>query len=143
MKNSLMKSLVCLCLVLASISAQAAVRYWDLNGSAAGAGSTAPSGTWDTASANWNDAADGTGTATNFAAGDIAVFSAGGDATGSYTITGTGVTFGSVTNEDGICTLGTTAFPLGPTALCRYQRLSLRQLHRGFNDHPGWRTYSE
>ena len=113
MKNSLMKSLVCLCLVLASISAQAAVRYWDLNGSAAGAGSTAPSGTWDTASANWNDAADGTGTATNFAAGDIAVFSAGGDATGSYTITGTGVTFGSVTNEDGICTLGTTAFPLG------------------------------
>ena len=115
MKNSIMKNIVCLCLTLAGVSAQAMVRYWDLNGSAAGAGGTQPSGTWDTTSANWNDTADGTGTVGTFTnnVGDIAVFSAGGDATSTYTITGTGVTFGSVTNEDGIVTLGGTGFPLG------------------------------
>jgi autotransporter-associated beta strand protein len=62
--------------------------YWDLNGTTAGAGGPAPNGTWNTANENWNVAADGVGTGTvSWAAGRIAVFSAGSDATGTYTVT--------------------------------------------------------
>ena len=42
-----------------SCAAQATL-YWDLNGAAAGAGGSAPAGTWDTAAANWNDNEYGT-----------------------------------------------------------------------------------
>lgn len=62
-------------------------RYWDTDGSTAGAGGTSPSGTWDAASANWNNAA-GSGTATAWnGVNEAAVFSAGTGATGSYTVT--------------------------------------------------------
>lgn len=62
-------------------------RYWDTNGITAGSGGATPSGTWDAASANWNNAA-GSGTATVWnGTNEAAVFSAGTDATGSYTVT--------------------------------------------------------
>ena len=63
--------------------------YWDLNGTTAGAGS-APSGTWDTSSSNWSTDPNGAVAAGPWA-GTKAIFSAGSDATGSYTITVSGV----------------------------------------------------
>jgi fibronectin-binding autotransporter adhesin len=62
--------------------------YWDTNGTTAGAGGTTPSGTWKTtgSNANWNTVSAGTGTTANWTNNSIAVFSAGTDATGSYTV---------------------------------------------------------
>src|SRR5208337_4436346 len=62
--------------------------YWDLNGATAGAG-TAPSGTWDSTSTNWSSSANGT-VATGPWAGQNAIFSAGSDATGAYTVSVSG-----------------------------------------------------
>ncbi len=62
--------------------------YWDINGSTANAGGATPSGTWNTSQAFWNNA---TGTGTPYVWGntglETAVFAAGTDATGSYTVT--------------------------------------------------------
>ena len=59
--------------------------YWDMNGPTLGAG-TAPSGTWDTTSTNWTYDPNG-GIYTGPWWGTNAIFSAGSDATGSYTVT--------------------------------------------------------
>jgi len=61
--------------------------YWDINGSASGAGGATPTGTWNASNLNWNDVADGTNTTTAWTAGLDAVFAAGTDATGTYTNT--------------------------------------------------------
>jgi len=91
-------SLVCLALSVAS--ANAAPSYWDSNGSTAGAG-TAPNGTWD-ADAFWSTSSGGTASTTTWTSGDTAVFSAGTDATDSYTNTiATEVTAGGIIFEDG------------------------------------------
>ena len=62
--------------------------YWDINGSTTGSGGPTPTGNWNTTVATWNTAS-GTGTA--FVWGntglETAVFAAGTDATGSYTVT--------------------------------------------------------
>lgn len=80
--------------------------YWDLNGTAAGAGSDSPSGTWDAANLYWNDTPDGTGATNAWTAGITAVFSAGTDATNSYTVTVDGTQeIGGLTFEDGTVTL--------------------------------------
>lgn len=81
--------------VLALFSCMAAtsicqtIVYWDTNGATAGAGGATPSGTWKTSGAanrNWGNSA-GTAATSNWVNGDIAVFSAGSDATGSFTVT--------------------------------------------------------
>ena len=74
--------------------------YWDLkNGSGAG---TAPVGNWDTTSSNWNTTATGTGSAGVWTNGNIAVFSAGTDATGTYNVTITSaVSAASITAQEG------------------------------------------
>jgi autotransporter-associated beta strand protein len=59
--------------------------YWDRNGATAGSG-TIPSGTWDVTSANWSTNSGGT-IAPGPWAGQVAIFSAGNDATNAYTIT--------------------------------------------------------
>jgi hypothetical protein len=59
--------------------------YWDMNGPTLGAGIT-PSGTWDTTSTNWTADPNG-GIYTGPWLGTNAIFSAGSDATGSYTVT--------------------------------------------------------
>ena len=66
----------------------AAVKYWDTNGSAVGAGG-APSGIWDVAGStnNWNGSEDGTGPVVAWTAGSDAIFAAGSDATGAYNVT--------------------------------------------------------
>ena len=77
-------------IVFASSSAFAANLYWDGNGTSAGAG-TAPAGTWGS-SAFWSTSSAGTATTANTltTTADQLVFSAGSDATGSYTITVSG-----------------------------------------------------
>lgn len=60
--------------------------YWDLNGATAGAGGPSPSGVWNSSNAYWSTSIDGTISTSTFAPNNIAVFSAGDDATGAYTI---------------------------------------------------------
>jgi len=80
--------------------------YWDLNGATAGAGGAAPAGTWDATNAFWNAAADGTGATNAWTAGQTAVFAAGTDATGSYTVTVDGTPdIGGLGFEEGTVTL--------------------------------------
>src|SRR3954467_1494886 len=86
----------------------AAVQYWDSNGSIAGAGIT-PAGTWGT-SLFWNPTADGTTTTPGpWVSGDDAVFSAGSDATGPFTVTLSGTqTAKSILIEEGQITFAGT-----------------------------------
>lgn len=80
--------------------------YWDVNGSTAGAGGASPNGTWDSSTTNWNNAAAGDGDALAWASGGAATFSAGSDATGTYTIAVSGTQSASqITFEDGSPTL--------------------------------------
>ena len=80
--------------------------YWDINGATAGAGGATPSGTWDASTANWNNSAAGDGNALAWTSGGAATFSAGSDASGTYTITVSGTQSASqVTFEDGTATL--------------------------------------
>ena len=75
---------------VATAHAQATL-YWDVNGTAPGAtdpGTGFADGTWDTATANWNPVADGTGTPTTWTAADHAVFSAGNDVTNDPEVSG-------------------------------------------------------
>src|SRR5207302_1770820 len=68
---------------------QGVLLYWDINGATANSGGAAPSGTWDTSTADWTTSSGGT-TATinwNDAVTNNARFSAGTDASGAYTIT--------------------------------------------------------
>lgn len=85
----------------------AATVYWDINDGTAGAGGTTPSGTWTTTGAgkNWGNS---TGTAKGVAwlDGDTAYFSAGTDATGSYTVTiSSSVSAAGIFFEDGTVTV--------------------------------------
>jgi autotransporter-associated beta strand protein len=83
--------------------------YWDVNGSAPGAGESSPGftdGVWGT-DPFWNSAADGTSATGAWVAGDNAVFSAGSDATDAFIdITGTQVA-NSILIEEGTVTFGT------------------------------------
>ena len=89
-------------------AAQAATAYWDMNGATAGAGGTTPAGTWDAMSANWNtdSTGGGGGTIAAWAGGNTAVFAAGTDATGTYTVAVDGTKdIGGLTFEEGKVTL--------------------------------------
>lgn len=90
----------------------AATAYWDGNGADPGAGA-APAGTWGT-SLFWNLIADGTGTPGAWTAGDVAVFSAGADATDAFTVTVSGTqTAAGIEVEEGTVTLATGTVSLG------------------------------
>lgn len=83
--------------------------YWDANGTADGSGTT-PTGTWGS-DLFWNDQSDGTdgggfGTIGAWTDGQLAVFSAGNDASGAYTVTVTGTqTAGGINIQTGTLTL--------------------------------------
>src|ERR1051326_6409086 len=66
-------------------TAHATTLYWDLNGTIAGAGGASPSGTWNTSNINWSTSSGGLATTSAWIGGSLASFSAGTDATGSYT----------------------------------------------------------
>jgi fibronectin-binding autotransporter adhesin len=103
-------------------SSVAADLYWDLNGTGAGAGGTAPSGLWNTTSNFWNTDPAGTAIATAWGNnGTTAVFSAGTDAFGAYTVTlanNAGISANGIRVEDGSVTIapgtGSTLFVNGP-----------------------------
>lgn len=86
--------------IVMSSHVMAATVYWDANGATAGSGNAG--GTWDMGTtSNWNSAADGTATPSTFANGDIAIFSAGADGTGGWTINVSGtVQPGGITFEE-------------------------------------------
>jgi trimeric autotransporter adhesin len=100
-------------LAAASLSpTHATTLYWDSNSTTAGAGTT-PTGTWGTSNF-WNtDSAGGAGTftATTTSTDDV-VFSAGSDATGTYTVTISGARAArSITIEDGTVQFGGASTP--------------------------------
>ena len=67
-------------------SLDAAIKYWDINGTTAGSGQGIANGTWNTTGTLWTTDATGSSSATTFATGDTAVFSAGTDATNAFAI---------------------------------------------------------
>lgn len=99
--------------------AAASTVYWDGNGATAGAGTT-PTGTWaGTASDLWTlDSTGATGVTGAWVSGDTAVFSAGSDATGAYTVTVTGTqTVGGLTVEEGTVSIAGGVVALGTNAI--------------------------
>ena len=69
----------------------ATTKWWDINDATAGAGGASPAGTWDEGTtSNWSTSSAGSISATTFASGDTAIFSAGTDATGSFIVTVSG-----------------------------------------------------
>src|ERR1700752_591900 len=85
---------VCACAVILSFlsaTAQATTVYWDVNGEGtAGAGGPAATGAWNATATNWNKDSNGDAALGPVAAwvdGDTAIFSAGNDATGAFTVT--------------------------------------------------------
>ena len=79
--------------------------YWDANGATGGAGGPTPTGTWGT-DHFWNPKSDGAVGTAAWSAGNTAVFAAGTDATGAYTVTVSGTQdAGGIQFEEGTATL--------------------------------------
>lgn len=99
-----MRSIVSFMLLAAfCVSASAQALYWDTNAKTAGAGTT-PTGTWSTSSSqkNWNSSSAGTNNPVAWTSGRAARFSAGTDATSSYTVTVSGTqNVSSITVQEG------------------------------------------
>ncbi len=106
---------LCLMLATAPLSAQTTV-YWDRNSNTSGSsGGTTAAGTWaQSSNSNWSTSSAGTNATSNWgaiAAGDkIAVFAAGTNATGTYTVTTSGTinNVAGLTFQEGNVTLGGT-----------------------------------
>jgi fibronectin-binding autotransporter adhesin len=110
----LVTSLIAFALVGAS--AHAASSYWDSNDITPGAGDT-PTGTWGTDNF-WSTDSTGAATTTAWTSGDIAVFSAGTDATNAFTVTVNGnQTAGGITFEEGVVTLSGGTITIGVASL--------------------------
>jgi autotransporter-associated beta strand protein len=101
-----------LAMALSIKPSQAQTSYWDSNDITAGAGAT-PTGTWGT-STFWSASVTGEVVTTGWTSGNVAVFSAGSDATTAYTVTLSGTqTIGGLTVEEGTPTIsGGTALAL-------------------------------
>lgn len=79
--------------------------YWDANGAVTGAGGPTPTGTWGTDSF-WSASAIGEAATAAYVLASDPVFSAGSDATGTFTVTLAGQQdAGSVTFQEGAVTL--------------------------------------
>lgn len=80
-------------------------RYWDIDGATAGAGGGNPGGNWN--DSKWSASATGESATAAWTAGADAVFAAGTDATGGYTVDlgATAQSVGSVWVEEGDVTL--------------------------------------
>ncbi len=111
----------------ALLPAQAAPLYWDINGATPGSGGPTPTGAWNTTNTFWNSASsgDGSGTISAWVNGSDAVFSAGTDATGTYSVTpnSTVTSVNSLTYDDtsgagtGLLTIETGATILNQTGV--------------------------
>jgi uncharacterized repeat protein (TIGR01451 family) len=86
--------------------------YWDSNGTDPGAGVT-PTGIWGT-DAFWNTLLDGTGATGAWTPGSLAVFSAGTDASGTFTVTVSGTqTATGMAIEEGTVSIAGGAVAVG------------------------------
>ena len=96
-----------ICTALWQVAVQGATKYWDIDGATPGAGGPNPSGIWDTGTtANWTTDSTGSSAGTMWSFGDDAVFSAGSDATGAFTVdASSGPTAGNLTTEEGDVTI--------------------------------------
>jgi autotransporter-associated beta strand protein len=105
-----------LAMALAIKPAKAADAYWDTNADTAGAGAT-PTGIWGTDN-YWSTSADGDVATAAWTAGDVAIFSAGTDATSAYTVTLNGTqVIGGLTVQEGTPTIsGGVALELNAAA---------------------------
>lgn len=131
-------------LVLSSVSVQAGLFFWDANGSAPGAGSSTPTGTWGV-DAYWNEDAtggggqDGTNGPVAWTSGAAAVFAAGDDATDSYTVTVTS----NLKVADIHVDLGNVTFVGGPINLNTWDNNNTnRLLSVGHKDHNAVARYN-
>ncbi len=97
-----------------SIPAFAASSFWDIDGiTTAGAGGASPAGTWDGVALNWSPDFTGASASGLWTPGDTAIFSAGTDAAGVFTVTVSGTQLAAgITAEEGTVTLtgGTISF---------------------------------
>jgi fibronectin-binding autotransporter adhesin len=95
----------------------AQTKYWDIDIlNVAGAGSTTPTGVWNTTSHNWNTDSTGLGIPNTWTPGNTAVFAAGTNATGSYTVTVTGTqSLSGLTVEEGMITQNSGTLDFGST----------------------------
>ncbi len=110
--------LFCSLLLLSAVLSPAQTTlYWDVDGTTAGAGGTTPTGNWRTSGAgvNWGTAADGTSATALWTNNSIAVFSAGADATGSFTVTVNTVSANSILIEEGNITFASSTITLTGT----------------------------
>jgi fibronectin-binding autotransporter adhesin len=106
--------------ITTTASAQSTV-YWDIDGATPGAGGVTPSGTWSSTAANWSPSAAGDAataawvSGTGAGDGSVAYFSAGSDATGSFTVTIDGTNYGSglVVNQGSVTLSGSGSVQLG------------------------------
>ncbi len=90
--------------------------YWDINGSTSGAGGASPNGTWSSSATNWSSSANGNVATGAWTPGNLAVFSAGTNATGNYTVTVSGTqTSSSVIVEEGNPTFSNGTIALNGT----------------------------
>lgn len=88
--------------------------YWDINGPIAGAGGATPTGTWDGTATNWSITVDGTSAGQAWVSGRTAVFAAGNDASGSYTVTVSGTqTAANLRIEEGEVNFSTGTVSVG------------------------------
>src|SRR3954471_3711515 len=104
--------------VLGAASPLRAAVFWDIDTTnKVGSGGATPSGIWSAIKADWNANADGIGIPTIWTPGETAIFAAGTDATGSYTVTVSGsqslsgltVEEGTVTQSGGTLNFGSAA----------------------------------
>src|SRR6476620_8428030 len=110
--------LIALVLLAASVTvADAQTKYWDVDViSRAGAGSTTPNGVWNSTSNNWNTDSTGLGIPSTWTPGNTAVFAAGTNATGAYTVTVTGAqSLSGLTVEEGTITQNNGTLDFGGT----------------------------
>ncbi len=100
--------------LLCAMNAGATLVFWDRNGTAPGAGGPSPTGTWSNDAYNWNTNGTGGGATgpDKWGDGDFAVFAAGNDATGAYTVT----VSNAVTVADIHVDLGNVTFVPHPVA---------------------------
>lgn len=93
-------------LLAGSLGAWATDYFWDLNGNTTGSGVGTTTGTWDGTTANWNDLLDGMNTPGVWSPGNVAVFAAGTDSTGTYAVTVSGTqSVSGLRFEEGTVTL--------------------------------------
>jgi autotransporter-associated beta strand protein len=80
--------LLILTLALLATHSQAQSLYWDINDTTPGSGGPTPTGVWDLTTLRWNNAAGDTTSAAWTNSGlEAALFAAGSDATGTYSVT--------------------------------------------------------